>query len=64
MPNEAQYLFTQHDIGQGIGAEIINNPAVDLNIYGNYLLALFNDPQKRLSYTVDAGKLILTFDPK
>lgn len=64
VPNEAQYLFTQHDIGQGIGAEIINNPAVDLNIYGNYLLALFNDPQKRLSYTVDAGKLILTFDPK
>lgn len=64
MPNEAQYLFTQYETGQGVGVEYMNNPAKNLDKYGQYLIALYNDPSKRLSYTVDAGRLVLSFDPK
>jgi hypothetical protein len=64
VPNEAQYLFTQYEMGQGVGAEYINNPTKDLDKYGQYLMALYNDPNNRLSYTVDAGRLVLSFDPE
>jgi len=54
VPNEAQYLFTQYEMGQGVGAEYINNPTKDLDKYGKYIIALYNDPNNRLSYSVDA----------
>lgn len=64
VPNVAQYLFTQYETGQGIGMEYLNNPAKDLNKYGQYLIALYNDTKHRLTYEVDAGRLILRFDPQ
>lgn len=64
VPNEAQYTFTQYETGQGIGTEYIENPAKDLNIYGKYLIALYNDKKERLSYEVDDGRLLLRFDPQ
>ncbi|MEI6672239.1 MAG: hypothetical protein WCL02_02520 [bacterium] len=41
--------------------EYLNNPAKDLDKYGKYLIALYNDPQNRLSYELDNGRLILRF---
>lgn len=64
VPNEAQYLFTQYEMWQGVGAEYINNPTKDLDKYGKYIIALYNDPNNRLSYSVDAWRLILSFDPQ
>jgi len=51
VPNVAQYLFTQYETGQGIGTEYINNPTKDLDKYGKYLIALYND--NRLTCNVD-----------
>jgi len=48
VPNVAQYLFTEYETGQGIGTEYINNPAKDLDKYGKYLIALYNDQENRL----------------
>lgn len=48
VPNEAQYLFTQYETGQGLGVEYLNNPIKDLNKYGEYLVALYHDPKNRL----------------
>lgn len=63
VPNVAQYLFTQYEAGQGIGMESVNFADKNLDSYGKYLIALYHDePQKRLSYHVSEGKLILTFD--
>ena len=62
VPNVAQYLFTQYETGQGIGTEYINNPTKDLDKYGKYLIALYND--NRLTCNVDNWRLILTFEPQ
>ncbi len=64
VPNEAQYLFTQYETGQGIWTEYITNPLKDLNKYGEYLIALYNDPQKRLWYSIHGKTLVITFDSK
>ena len=64
VPNVAQYLFTQYETGQGIGTEYINNPTKDLDKYGKYLIALYNDQKNRLWYSVDNWRLVLTFDPQ
>ena len=66
VPNEAQYLFTQYETGQGIGAECFDNPHKDLMVYGKYLEAVYNDPEHRLSCSKDptGDRLIITFDPK
>lgn len=65
VPNVAQYLFTQYEAGQGIGMESVNFADKNLDTYGKYLVALYHDiPQKRLSYQVSEGKLILRFDPQ
>lgn len=62
VPHDKQYLFTEYEIGQGLGAEKINNLATDPTIYARYLEALYNDPKGRLSCSVDAGRLVITFD--
>ncbi len=62
--NVPQYLFTQYETGQGVGTEYINNPTKDLDTYGKYLIALYNDQKNRLSYSVDTGRLILNFTPE
>jgi len=64
VPNVAQYLFTQYETGQGIGIDYINNPVKNLDKYGQYIIALYNDSQNRLWYSVDEGRLVLTFDPQ
>lgn len=64
VPNVEQHLFAEYEMGQGINTEYIDNPIKDLNKYGEYLVALYHDPKNRLWYTIDAGRLILTFDPQ
>ena len=61
VPNVAQYLFTEYEIGQGVNTEYIDNPTQDLDKYAKYLEALYND-QKRLSCEKDeTGRLVITF---
>lgn len=64
VPNDKQYLFTEYETGQGIGAEYIENPTKDLDTYAKYLEAVYNDKKGRLSCSVDGKKLIITFDPE
>ena len=66
VPNEAQYLFTQYEMWQGIWAKKFDNPGKDLDTYGKYLEALYNDPENRLSCKKDtvSNTLMITFDPK
>ena len=71
VPNEAKYLFTQYEVGQGIWAEeYINNPTKDLSKYAEYLNALYNVPNdndsNRLTCEkdVNSDRLIITFFPK
>ncbi|MFA7298480.1 MAG: hypothetical protein WC010_02430 [Candidatus Absconditabacterales bacterium] len=59
VPNEAQYLFTQYETGQGIGLEKFEeNPYKNLERYGAYLEALYND--SNISASTDAGRLIIS----
>jgi len=71
VPNEAKYLFTQDEVGQGIGTEeYINNPTKDLGKYAEYLNALYNVPKdnngNKLTCKKDmnSNRLIITFFPK
>lgn len=65
VPNVAQYLFTQYEVGQGLGVESVDFTEKDLDIYGRYLVALYHDePKNRLSYNVTNGTLVLNFDPQ
>ncbi len=59
-PNVAQYLFTEYETGNGIGTESMTNPGKNPEKYAQYLEAIYNDD--RLSCTVDAGRLMITFD--
>ena len=62
--NVAQYLFTEYETGQGVGAEYIKNPAKDLDKYGAYLEALYNDERLICGKSNDSNTLSITFNPK
>ncbi len=63
VPNAQQHLFTQYEIGQGIGTQNIENPQQDLNTYAKYLKAFFWQEDDRLYFEVKDGKLKIEFRP-
>jgi hypothetical protein len=66
VPNDKQYLFTEYETGQGVGAELFDNPGKDLDTYGKYLEALYNDSKGRLTCKKNptSNNLIITFEPE
>lgn len=64
VPNEKQYLFTEYEMGQGIWAEILENPGKDLTKYAAYLEAIYNDDRLTFEKDTKSNKINVTFSRK